>query len=226
MYIVTVKKQVYIMFVIYITVAILGYIGLKYKKTIFNAYLNGFEKYNQLCLLYDKSHSAREITRHRGIFYWITSDVKDNHDKKILTFKRRFCLTTFWSMTHVFMYTIIGFFCPQLFIPSFMIGLFFEAFEKKFCNCHDILDIFYNSFGFGIGYLLNKLFYGTFKLSVKISSIIIIIVFLVGIYHYIVKIEEYQNKNNEVNKNLEINGGFNVINDVDEEELHTINEKM
>jgi hypothetical protein len=67
-------------------------------------------------------------------------------------------LVSLWAVSHAYLYMVIGFFCPNLFIESFLIGAFFEYFEKMKWECHDGLDVIFNSFGFIIGYLLNKIY--------------------------------------------------------------------
>jgi hypothetical protein len=66
------------------------------------------------------------------------------------------CLVTFWTLTHGMLYTGIGYFCPDLFWPSFSIGIAFEIFEKYQYECHDALDILFNTAGFELGRYLQK----------------------------------------------------------------------
>jgi glycopeptide antibiotics resistance protein len=54
---------------------------------------------------------------------------------------------------------IIGFFCPALFWLTFGIGFLFEILECLYANCHDAMDLVYNSLGFGLGKLLNQFYF-------------------------------------------------------------------
>lgn len=66
------------------------------------------------------------------------------------------CVTTFWSASHFALYTALGFFAPSLFWPTFAIGVGFEFYEKYAFDCHDVLDVAYNSCGFLVGRALNR----------------------------------------------------------------------
>ena len=92
-----------------------------------------------------------KLTSTRGANYYInssttTSDISD-------------CLITFWSVSHMFLYSTIGFIAPDLFLPTFTIGALFEIFEYFYYDCADALDIVFNSVGFGIGYSINKMIF-------------------------------------------------------------------
>jgi len=67
------------------------------------------------------------------------------------------CIFTFWGLMHVIMYAILGFFCPDLFLETFLAGTLFEIYEAQYYDCHDLLDIGLNTLGFGIGYFLQTL---------------------------------------------------------------------
>ena len=218
MYNVTIKNQSYILVFLY-SVCIVGFL-IAYLIKIYNKKYNvAIDKYNQLCMVYNKSDIVQKLTKHRGIQYYFNGHLENIDDKKIILYKRKYCLVTFWSMSHIILYTLIGFFCPSLFIPSFAIGVIWEGLEKKFCNCHDLVDIMYNSIGFGIGYILNKLYFNNFSSNVKIASIIVIIVVLLLLLDFINKIEDFSNK---INKDTKINNKDTIIfQDIDKNEVNS-----
>ena len=68
------------------------------------------------------------------------------------------CVCTMWSLMHFLFYILLGYFSPSLFYMTLCIGIVFEIVEYFTFDCHDILDIVYNSSGFAIGYLLHIIF--------------------------------------------------------------------
>jgi len=66
------------------------------------------------------------------------------------------CLITFWGTTHFVLYVLIGYFCPNCFWESFIIGVLFELYEYHAFNCHDLLDIVLNTSGFFVGKLIRR----------------------------------------------------------------------
>lgn len=78
-----------------------------------------------------------------GNYYLLTMD------------KPKYCLLTTWGITHVLLYALIGFLYPNMFWPTLAIGIAFEVAET-YLDCHDVLDIMWNSLGFAIGVYLNK----------------------------------------------------------------------
>jgi len=64
------------------------------------------------------------------------------------------CLITLWGISHAALYSIIGYCCPDMFLESFIIGVGFETWEVILMDCHDVLDIVWNSIGFMIGYYI------------------------------------------------------------------------
>lgn len=79
----------------------------------------------------------------RGNNYWVAA----TSSPKL----RRYCLVTSWAITHVTLYAIIGFLFPTLFWPTFLVGVAYEIMEWIALDCHDILDLAWNSMGFFIG---------------------------------------------------------------------------
>ena len=75
------------------------------------------------------------------------------------------CFMTFWGGTHFAMWSVVGFFCPDLFCASFVIGVGFECFEAltyKFYDKaslnYDTMDVFFNTVGFFTGCALGDYF--------------------------------------------------------------------
>lgn len=69
------------------------------------------------------------------------------------------CIITFWSMTHLVMYSLLGYLCYDLFAYLFCISLLFEVFEQYMYNCQDyIFDPICNMLGLLIGCTLRELF--------------------------------------------------------------------
>ena len=61
------------------------------------------------------------------------------------------CLVTFWSFSHFLLYFVLGLVLPHMFLEVFFIGLAFELYEYKKFQCHDALDILFNTTGFLAG---------------------------------------------------------------------------
>ncbi len=81
------------------------------------------------------------LSQFRGKNYWLTPERTP----------QRYCLVTSWALTHIALYAIIGYFFPKFFWQTFAIGVTFEIGEWITLDCHDILDVLWNSIGFGIG---------------------------------------------------------------------------
>lgn len=69
------------------------------------------------------------------------------------------CMLTIWGVSHIVLYMILGWFVPDKFWETLIIGILFEYLEKTFLDCHDPLDIMWNTIGFLIGRYLRT---GTF----------------------------------------------------------------
>lgn len=87
------------------------------------------------------------LTQYRGDNYFIESIVYDLSN----------CLATFWSVTHFVFFAVLGFIEPLLFWTFFLIGVGFESMEYYVLDCHDWLDIGYNTLGLLTGMFLHKL---------------------------------------------------------------------
>lgn len=81
---------------------------------------------------------ARKI---RGSNYFLTPNGRP----------KGYCLITTWAMTHVVLYGVLGYLFPERFWETFIIGALFEGVEWVTFDCHDMLDLIWNSIGFFIG---------------------------------------------------------------------------
>lgn len=88
---------------------------------------------------------ANILTQYRGKNYYIGGT--DGEKQSMLNS----CLATFWSFSHFLLYSAIGFLAPDLFWDTFFIGVMFEAYESWAFDCHDLMDIVYNTSGFIVG---------------------------------------------------------------------------
>lgn len=68
----------------------------------------------------------------------------------------RGCAMTFWSASHFCLYFALGFFAPSLFWLTFSTGVAFEFYENMQFDCHDVLDVAYNTAGFIAGRACNR----------------------------------------------------------------------
>ena len=150
MYSLNQHKQYIIMCFFYLISGMMCVI-IQYLLSADHSYNIGMNKYIQECLYSSNSHLSKILTSSRGTEYYLTSEKYKNMYNKN-------CLVSVWAFTHIFLYIMIGFFCPKLFFPSLIVGILFELGEKVFYNCHDILDVIFNTIGFGVGYQINKLF--------------------------------------------------------------------
>jgi len=102
-------------------------------------------------LLHYESAYTEKITCKRGQGYFLLNDIKHTAEQRE---NLKYCICTMWSMMHFFFYILLGYFSPSLFYVTLGIGILFEIVEYFTYDCHDILDILYNSLGFGVGYCL------------------------------------------------------------------------
>lgn len=84
------------------------------------------------------------LTQYRGKNYYIGIDKTVNPS----------CFATFWSSSHFVLYFFLGYTAPDYFWTTFMIGALFECYEYQYYDCHDLLDIGFNTTGFLLGKLL------------------------------------------------------------------------
>lgn len=101
---------------------------------------------HESCFYKCRTSECKKISSYKGKGYYIGSD-KNAKD----------CLFTLWNISHIFLYAILGYLCPDLFLETLITGVLFEGYERKKHNCGDILDIFCNTAGFLIGRYVNLL---------------------------------------------------------------------
>ena len=196
MYSIIQNKQYIILFFIYIISFALVLLINKILSTE-HSYSDGLYKYMYECIYYNESPICKKLTSTRGSKYYTISGerkVTNDDDKKLFEKNQSYCIVSLWALLHIILYIIIGFYCPNLFIPSLIIGALFEYFENLQWDCHDALDVAFNSFGFGIGYVLNKII---FKNSMEMLGKSIIFVVLLLIIMFITmfnNIKKYQNE--------------------------------
>lgn len=129
---------------IFIVILIFAYwYSLMFATTLINT--NGIYKdinsMHETCLL---GCGDNNIPLPRGSNYYIGSSTTVGN-----------CLMTFWSLTHVWLHFVFGLLFPNAFKWSLLLGVTFELYEKYVYDCHDTLDIFWNSLGFLLGKGLN-----------------------------------------------------------------------
>lgn len=100
------------------------------------------EKINKACLVKCKTDTCKYIVKKSaGPNYFLD----DNNTGKS-------CLTTSWELSHVIFHTFIGLFFNIH--TSLSIGIIWELIEHYHpdMNCGNILDVFYNTLGYTIGW--------------------------------------------------------------------------
>lgn len=102
--------------------------------------MNDFHKKCIVCC-----DGCEHLTTNRGENYYIAD--MTNTDPDVLSK----CLFTFWGLSHMIAYSLIGYYAPSFFIPTFIIGAGFEYYEYLEFGCEDPLDVVWNSIGFLAG---------------------------------------------------------------------------
>lgn len=202
------KKTQYIyLFIIYFMSNLLLYI-VNLLASHEHGYIDGLRKLSQECIFLPETPITEILTSWRGSKYYVLTLDKEkrereNHlfeNEKDIVHKRRYCLMTMWAFTHMWLYLIIGFYCPKLFFASFFVGVLFEYFEGYFFQCHDALDIVFNSLGFLIGYQLQKWVFkqrDAFKTGFRPSLAFFTLTTLLIAYGFFYKIKNYQTDTNK-----------------------------
>jgi len=108
-----------------------------------------FKDVHEGCLMGCPS-GAEVLTSARGGNYYIGAN--DPAQQNSL----KGCFATFWSGTHFMLYLLLGYFCPDLFWHTFIIGASFEYYEKHAFDCADPLDVLFNTTGFLLGRFINE----------------------------------------------------------------------
>ena len=102
-------------------------------------------KMSKFCFLRAPDGLWEIISPLRGFNYYL--DEKERKDPQY----RANCLVTTWALSHFILYLILGYYYPQMFWETFMIGIMFEIAENMAMDCHDVLDVLWNSLGFVVG---------------------------------------------------------------------------
>jgi uncharacterized membrane protein (DUF485 family) len=174
-----------------------------------NRYKDGVIKYLEDCIILHEDENVKKLTKHRGKRCYLNKNINvlSKKEKEKREYEHTYCVTTFWSFSHFILYTYIGFFCPSLLFEAFIINILFEAYEKYTIQVNDIYDIFYNTIGLILGYILNKLYFKnekhTLKSGIIIGIICIVILFILSYKYIIQKQKEYEiNKYDNQYKNI------------------------
>jgi hypothetical protein len=105
---------------------------------------------NKSCLMScGENPHLKRLIQGRGENYYI-SEVDDHTTETLQN-----CFLSFYNATHFFMYLLLGYFCPSLFMETFLLGVAFEIYEYQYLDCADPLDVFYNCAGFAVGRYLS-----------------------------------------------------------------------
>lgn len=168
-----------------------------------HSYRDGLYKYTHECLYSCNSPITSFLTSTRGKNYYGMTDESDqtSSPEERAKIEKKDCLVSVWAFTHIFLYIIIGFYCPDLFFPTLLIGIFFEYAEKLYSNCHDALDVVFNSIGFGIGYKINKYVFKHNSLKIIPHTIYAFstLIFAIGLIMFL-KIRNHQFEHDEAKK--------------------------
>lgn len=92
------------------------------------------------------------VKNYRGSHYYLRPQIE-------YTDAQQRCLYTSWALTHTILYFIIGFILPDMFWQSLIVGIIFEYLEDMQQDCHDILDVIWNSIGFILGAGFRRYFF-------------------------------------------------------------------
>lgn len=194
------KQYIYLLFIYIISNLLLFFVNVLASAE--HSYIDGLHKLSHECIILQESPLTKLLTSVRGSkYYTLTLNqetrASENRASELdadMMHKRRYCLMTLWAFTHVWLYIIIGFYCPKLFLASFFVGILFECFEGYFFQCHDLLDIGFNSLGFFIGYYLQQWFFkkGAFTTLFRPSLAVFGLSTLLIAYWLFCKIIKYQ----------------------------------
>lgn len=105
---------------------------------------------HESCVVCVNGEAGKALTSGRGKEYYIGATTPEKRERL------ECCVVTFWGLAHFAFFLLVGFVCPDLFWPAFAIGCGFEAYEKVRFDCHDLLDIIWNTVGFATGRALRR----------------------------------------------------------------------
>lgn len=188
-------------------------------------------KYRDACLsffsdsyIHIKDDWITKITQFRGKNTVSILGV-DNEKSPELINKFSICLNNAllnsWHLIHMFNQFLYGLFVPYLFYFISIFGIAFELFEYFFTQCHDIIDIVYNTIGLSIGVVIHFMIFNTSIESIfGVSSMSVAIIFaaiIAIIFHSFMfyKIYSYHKSNHIENMETETKANNYVENKVD-----------
>ena len=115
---------------------------------------NNLHDFSTTCLLSIDGSPGEFLTSGRAANYFWQNDMNpdDETSKKInYNYLNKNCILSSWALTHFFMYLILGFICPQFFSVFIASSVLFEIYEHYKWDCHDVLDVVWNTLGLIIG---------------------------------------------------------------------------
>ena len=117
---------------------------------LFSGWFKPVERVFETCWIGKKKKGKGDdipskLGRFRGRNYFLTPEGRHSG----------YCLVTSWAITHIALYAILGFMFPERFWETLAVGVLFEGVEWIALDCHDMLDVIWNSMGFCLGYWLH-----------------------------------------------------------------------
>ncbi len=138
-----------LLIIYFIACLVCFYFGSKIERMNDGTWQSEVNKLQKKCFYKCKGDICKTLIKGRGESYFTNTPLAEQ-----LFLKE--CLVSFWSFTHVILYTIIGFLFPGMFFETLIIGIGFEIFEFIAMDCADPLDIVYNTSGFFLGAFIAK----------------------------------------------------------------------
>lgn len=113
---------------------------------LFSGWFKPVERLFETCWLGNNTHGKGDdlpskLGRIRGSNYFLTPSGRHSG----------YCLVTTWAVTHIALYAVLGFLFPNRFWETLAVGVVFEGLEWLTFDCHDMLDVVWNSLGFLLG---------------------------------------------------------------------------
>jgi len=101
------------------------------------------------------SSPYRKIVHIKTYDYYHDQNTQPSEEELTDVYANGNCLVSSWNVSHILAYMVLGYFLPDFFLETLIIGIVFESIESV-NNCHDVLDVFYNSIGYLMGMALHK----------------------------------------------------------------------
>jgi len=89
----------------------------------------------------------------------ISSDRRDAAtlaERAVAARVRNRCVLTFWGMTHLLLYTVIGFVAPGTWLVAYLVGLVYECVIERANRVNCPFDLIWNAVGLVVGIALRK----------------------------------------------------------------------